>query len=201
MKWFLLIALVSVSVARADDGATPAAPVAAAAGPVEVVKKIFDLAGRPEVATDSLKQAEVNAFVDYDALARAALGKQFKATPTAEFQWFRDTLREIIGRTVYPKAPDFLSGVKITYKSNQAPSGQTAKVMSSVQNKADLTDVDYQLTAEKDGLWKVTDVAISGQSWVESIRDQVANVVKKKKWKGLKENMNRRLNELKSGKA
>jgi ABC-type transporter MlaC component len=200
MKLFLLIALCSFPVARAQDAPVPAS-APAAIGPVDVVKKIFDLAGRPEVATDAAKQAEVNALVDYDALARAALGAQFKVQPAAEFAWFRDTLKDIIGRTVYPKAPDFLSGVKISYKTSQSPSGKSAQVQSNVQNKADLTDVDYKLTAEKDASWKVSDVAISGQSWVDSIREQVASVIKKKKWKGLKENMNRRLNELKAGKA
>ena len=195
MRWFVVMWFIFVSAAHADDAPS------AASGPLEVVQKIFTLAGRPEVATELAKQAEVNAFVDFDALARAALGHQFKATPAAEFQWFRNTLQEIIARTVYPKAPEFLSGVKITYKANQLPGGQNTKVMSSVQNKADITDVDYQLAAEKSGSWKVTDVAISGQSWVESIREQVASVIKKKKWKGLKENMNRRLNELKAGKA
>jgi ABC-type transporter MlaC component len=194
MKWILLLAVFFVHTAHAIDTGKPAP--SSTSGTVEVVKKIFELAGRPEVATDPVRQAEVNAFVDFEALARAALGNQFKA-----FQWFRDTLREIITRTVYPAAPEFLSGVKITYKASQAPSGQIAKVQSSVQNKADLTDVDYQLAAEKNGSWKVVDVAISGQSWVESIRDQVARVVKKKKWKGLKENMTRRLNELKAAKA
>ncbi|MGZ3652479.1 MAG: ABC transporter substrate-binding protein [Bdellovibrionota bacterium] len=188
MKWMILLLAVSSSA-----HAAPAEPKA-------VVQEIFARASAPEVATDVKKQAEVNAFVDFDALAKAALGKQFKATPPAEFQWFRDTLREIIGRTVYPKAPEFLSGVKITYSSDEAKDGR-AKVKSTVQNKADLTDVDYQLASEKGGDWKVVDVAISGQSWVESIRDQVNNVIKKKKWKGLKDSMNRRLNELKSGKA
>ena len=139
----------------------------------------------------------MNALVDFDALARAALGKQ-KASPD-DFAWFRNTLQEIIARTVYPKAPDFLSGVKITYNAVDTK-GEKAKVKSTVQNKADLTDVDYELAQEK-GAWRVVDVAISGQSWVESIREEVGKVLKKSKWKGLKEKMNKRLNDLKSGKA
>jgi ABC-type transporter MlaC component len=51
----------------------------------------------------------------------------------------------------------------------------------------------------KSGEWKVIDVSISGLSWVESIRDQVTDVVKKKKWIGLKEAMNKRLAEVKAG--
>jgi ABC-type transporter MlaC component len=170
----------------------------AAAEPKAVVQEIFQKASAPEVAAEAAKQAEVNALVDFDALARAALGKQ---KPSAQdFAWFRDTLKEIIGRTVYPKAPEFLQGVKITYNSDETK-GAKATVKSTVQNKADLTDVDYQLADEGAKGWKVVDVSISGQSWVESIRDEVGKVIKKSGWKGLKGKMNKRLGELKSGKS
>jgi ABC-type transporter MlaC component len=168
------------------------------AAPKEVVQDIFTRAGVAEVATDAKKQAEVNELVDFDALARAALGKQKVAE--ADFAWFRDTLKEIIARTVYPKAPDFLKDVKITYSADEVKDGK-AKVKSTVQNKADLTDVDYQLANEGGKGWKVTDVSISGQSWVESIREEVGKVIKKSKWAGLKTKMQKRLNDLKTGKA
>lgn len=166
--------------------------------PQSVVQTIFTRASEPEVAKDAGKQAAVNELVDFDALARAALGRE-KAAP-ADFAWFRDTLKDIIGRTVYPKAPEFLSGVKITYHDGETK-GAKAKVKSTVQNKADLTDVDYQLTLTEGKGWKVTDVSISGQSWVESIREEVGKVLKKSQWKGLKAKMTKRLNDLKAGKA
>jgi ABC-type transporter MlaC component len=162
------------------------------------VQEIFRQASVPEVATDGAKQAEVSSHVDFDALAKAALGKQ-KAS-AEDFAWFRDTLKEIITRTVYPKAPDFLKDTKITYNAADAK-GARATVKSTVQNKADLTDVDYSLANEGDKGWKVTDVSISGQSWVESIRDEVGKVIRKSKWAGLKQKMTKRLNDLKSGKA
>jgi ABC-type transporter MlaC component len=165
-----------------------------------VVQEIFQKAGAPEVATDSAKQNEVNAYVDYDVLARAALGKEGSKVSAQEFAWFRDTLKEIIGRTVYPKAPDFLKDVKISYDAVELK-GEKATVKSTVQNKADLTDVSYRLALSKEKGWKVVDVSISGQSWVESIRDQVSQVIKKHKWAGLKVKMTKRLNDLRSGKA
>lgn len=70
---------------------------------------------------------------------------------------------------------------------------------STVQNKADLTEVHYKL-ARSGEAWKVVDVSISGVSWTESVRDQVRDVLKKKKWKGLREAMDKRLRELKEGK-
>lgn len=170
------------------------------AAPKDVVQDIFSRAGAPEVATEAARQNEINSYVDFDTLARSALGGEFKKASKADFEWFRDTLKDIITRTVYPRAPDFLKDVKIVY-NDVSTNGAKSKVKSTVQNKADLTDVDYELGKAKDGSWKVVDVSIAGQSWVESIREQVSQVIKKKKWKGLREAMTRRLNEIKSGKG
>jgi ABC-type transporter MlaC component len=174
--------------------------LAAAAEPKDVVQDIFSRAGAPEVATDASKQGEVNSLVDYDALAKAALGKEGSKVSAQEFSWFRDTLKEIIGRTVFPKAPDFLKDVKISYDSVDLQ-GEKATVKSTVQNKADLTDVSYRLALIKDKGWRVVDVAISGQSWVDSIHDQVSEVIKKHKWAGLKTKMNKRLADLRADKG
>ncbi len=168
--------------------------------PKAVVQDIFAKAGVPEAATDSAKQNEISDHVDFDTLARSALGREFKKASPGDYKWFRDTLKEIITRTVYPKAPDFLNGVKIVY-NNVDTNGTKSKVKSTVQNKADLTDVDYKLEKTKAGAWKVVDVSIAGQSWVESIQEQVSQVIRKKKWKGLREAMNRRLKEIKAGKG
>ena len=187
MRWFALILL------------APAISFGAIEDPRNVVENIFQRASVPDIAKDLKKQGEVNSFVDFDALAKAALGQEFKKASSSDFQWFRDTLQEIISRTVYPKAPDFLSGVKITYNSVDTK-GDSAKVKSTVQNKADLTDVEYVLSSSRGG-WKVVDVSISGQSWVDSIRDEVGKILRKSKWKGLKEKMNRRLSDLRAGKT
>jgi len=173
---------------------------AALSEPKEVVQEIFAQAGVPEAATDASKQNEISSHVDFDTLAKSALGKEFKKVSAGDYKWFRDTLKEIITRTVYPKAPEFLKDVKIVY-NEVSTKAEKSKVKSTVQNKADLTDVDYQLGKNPAGTWKVIDVSISGQSWVESIREQVSQVIRKKKWKGLREAMSRRLNEIKAGKG
>lgn len=187
-KWLLIwIALLPTSV------------FADTSGPQNVVEDIFSKTSKNEIVSDVSKQNEVKAFVDFNTLAKSSLGKEFVKTPKKEFEWFRDTLSEIITRTVFPKAPEFLQGVRITYQSVEEKNGK-ALVKSTVQNKADLTDVEYKLEKSKDGLWKVVDVSISGISWVQSIQEQVSSVLKKKKWAGLKEALNKRLNDIKASK-
>lgn len=171
-----------------------------AAEPKEVVQEIFAKASAKEIIADVKKQDEINALVDFDALAVAALGKEAKTVGAKEVEWFKQTLKSIITLTVYPKAPEFLDGVQISYEPTKEV-GAKAKIMSAVQKKADATEVEYVLEKSKAGQWRVVDVSISGLSWVESIRDQVKDVVKKKKWKGVKDAMNRRLQVLKAGKS
>lgn len=171
---------------------------AAISDPKGVVEEIFAKASTPAIASDQSQQGQVNSLVDFEALASSSLGAEKKKVSAKDFEWFRSTLQEIITRTVYPKAPEFLSGVKIQYDSVEQK-GAFTNVKSTVQNKADLTEVQYKLAKSGEG-WKVVDVSISGVSWTESIRDQVKDVVKKKKWKGLRDAMEKRLAELKAGK-
>ncbi len=205
MRTILALAFLFPLMAQAEEAASSAMPAPVAEQSTEqpdakaVVQDIFAKAAEAETATSETKQSEINAHVDFEALAKAALGREFKKASAADFRWFRDTLKDIITRTVYPKAPEFLQGVKIVYNSVETK-GNKSKVKSTVQNKADLTDVDYELAKGKAG-WKVVDVSIAGQSWVESIQEQVSDVIRKKKWKGLKEAMNKRLHEIKTGKG
>jgi ABC-type transporter MlaC component len=50
------------------------------------------------------------------------------------------------------------------------------------------------------GDWRVVDVAIDDESWVSTINEKVAKTLKEKGWNGLKDLLNKRLKELKSGK-
>lgn len=169
--------------------------VFAFAGPQEVVQEIFAKSAHDEVVTSTEKQEEIQKYVDYDTLAKNALGRHYKSASKKDFEWFKSTLKQIIALTVFPKAPEFLKDVSISY-SNVKEKKNKAFVSSQVQNKADFTDVSYELKKEAEDRWVVTDISISGLSWTDSIRDQVSDVLKKKKWKGLKTLMGNRLKKL-----
>jgi len=160
-----------------------------------VVEEIFNKAAQEKVKVDQKFQNSINANVDFEAMAKAVLGKEGKKISAKEFEWFYTTLKEIISRTVYPNAPEFLAGVKISYK-NIEQKKNIIIVKSEVQNKADITEVNYSLAKAKDGSWKVIDVSFDDESWVESIKEQVSDTIKKKKWTGLKKQLNERLEKL-----
>lgn len=164
------------------------------ANPQEVVQDIFTKSSQEEVIKNLEKQEEVQKHIDYDTLAKNALGKYYKTTSKKDFDWFKLTLKQIIALTIFPKAPEFLKDVSISY-SDVKEKKDKAFVSSQVQNKADFTDVSYDLKKSGED-WVVTDISIAGLSWTDSIRDQVSDVLKKKKWKGLKDLMGARLKKL-----
>lgn len=202
----LAMIVVSPTTALAESGA-PAEEALSSAQSNEsaatakmVVKEIFQRASEPEIAGDSAKQAVVNTKIDFAAMAKNALGREYSKRSAEERKWFQDTLQEIITRTVYPSAPKFLKSVKIAYKKVKQD-GKNATVSSIVRSKGERTRVEYDLRQGEDGTWRVVDVAFDGESWVDNIREQVYRTVRKRNWTGLEKRMNRRLANLRSGKG
>lgn len=176
------------------------APTGAFAGsdPKAVVEEIFSKAAKQGVAKNPALQTEINRNIDFGRMARQALGKEAEKRSAAELEWFDRTLKEIITRTVYPEAPRFLNAVKISYRDVKVEDGR-AKVASVVRQKGETTEVDYKLQQTGEG-WRVVDVAIDGESWVDTISEQVRKTLEKRDWAGLKERLNKRLASLKAGK-
>ena len=170
----------------------------AAASPEEMIKDIFAKAGSENLLNNSAKKASVENLIDFGEMTKNILAQEFTKLPGTEVKWFEQTIKEIITRSVFPSAPKFLDNVKISYKKTQLDV-TNAKVSSSVNKKGDIVDVDYFLKKEGDE-WKIVDVAIDDESWVTTINEKVQKTIKEKGWKGLKDLLSKRLNELKTSK-
>ena len=166
------------------------------AGPQNIVELIFSKAGKTLVTSDKKLQNEINEQIDFSEMAKDVLGKEFKNRSALERSWFQETLKEIITRTVYPEAPKFLKRVKIQYKKVKEY-GKRATVNSIVLRRGEETEVDYALRRIGER-WKVVDVAIDGESWVDNISEQVHRTIRKRKWAGLKSRLGRRLASLRA---
>lgn len=170
----------------------------AATTPENLIKDIFLKVGKENLMLNTKIKEEVEMHVDFSDMARAILAEETKKITNADIKWFEATIKEIITRSVYPSAPKFLENVKITYKKTKETNAD-ARVFSSVNKKGEATDVDYHL--KKNGAsWKVVDVSIDEESWVKTINEKVQKTLKEKGWNGLKDLLNKRLNELKSNK-
>lgn len=169
-----------------------------AAEPEEVIKDIFAKAGKENLLNNPKIKAEVEGHIDFGEMTKTILKDELSKRSAADLKWFETTIKDIITRSVYPSAPKFLDGVKISYKKNQNM-GENVKVQSSINKKGEITSVDY-LMKKINGDWRVVDVAIDDESWVSTINEKVGKTLKEKGWNGLKDLLNKRLKELKSGK-
>lgn len=171
---------------------------AATLGPEELIKDIFSKTGKENLLLNAKVKEEVEAHIDFQEMSKSVLAEEYTKRSPSDIKWFVSTLKEIITRSVYPSAPKFLENVKITYKKTKATE-KDAKVSSSVSKKGESTDVDYVLK-KVDNEWRIVDVSIDEESWVKTINEKVQKTIKEKGWNGLKDLLNKRLNELKSNK-
>lgn len=182
-----VVSLVFLSFPKATLGQTT---------PEVLIKEVFDVAQKGNPLDNPSTMTFLDERFNFSQMAKNILGKDLLGQSSSEVQWFEKSIREIITKTVYPKAPDFLSNVKISYKKTIVD-GEKAIVGSSVSKKGEVTDVDYVLTLDKaKNVWRVVDVAIDQESWVQTINEKMSKSYKEKGWKGVKDLLNKRIKEL-----
>ena len=162
--------------------------------PEEIVKKIFELAKDKTLKNSKKKQVKIEDMFNFKVMSKDILGKQYLERGKKEFDWFHQTIKGIITKTIYPKAPKFLNEVEIEYKDIEK-NNSGATVYAIVKSKGEETEVNYALKFINNK-WTVVNVIIDDESWVENISEKVDTVLKKKKWKGLRKLLTKKLKEL-----
>lgn len=162
--------------------------------PQTLIENLFSIAKKDNTLSDPKLKNELDAGFDFRQMSLSILGDEAAKRSAADLKWFETSIKEIITKTVYPKAPEFLRGVKITYRDTLIDDNK-AIVPSTVSKKGEKTDVSY--TMIKSGTtWKVIDVAIDEESWVKTINDKIKKSLKEKGWAGVKDLINNRVKAL-----
>ena len=164
------------------------------ATPEVLIQNIFSMAQKENPLNNPKIKSELDSHFDFKQMSMNILGEEAKKRSTSDLEWFEKSIKEIITKTVYPKAPEFLQGVKITYKSTLVD-GTKATVPSTVSKKGEKTDVSYTLV-KSGSEWKVIDVSIDDESWVKTINDKMKKTLKEKGWTGVKDMINNRVKAL-----
>ncbi len=118
------------------------------AEPEVVIKEIFTRAQKGNALKNPSDKEFLDSQFNFQKMSSNILGQLKKDRSSQDITWFEKTIKDIITMTVYPKAPDFLKDVKISYKRTLVDQDK-ATVFSQVQKKGEITSVDYQLL--KDG--------------------------------------------------
>lgn len=167
--------------------------------PEEVIQKIFTLAASDNLHKNQTVKTELDNYVDFKEMSQNILGSEVNKRSKEDLLWFEKTIKEIITKSVYPEAPAFLKGVKISYRTSIIDNDK-ATVPSVVAKKGERTDVGYKLKLNSKNEWKVVDVAIDDESWVKTINQNLQKTMSEKGWNGIKTLLNNKLVALNSKK-
>jgi phospholipid transport system substrate-binding protein len=137
-------------------------------------------------------------FLDTDALARLAAGKNLDGRSADEVQEFLGLFHEFFVRTYVQRlllfdAPDFAFG-------EERVTGDQAKVATEVVTPGDRFAVDYTLHSTPDG-WRVTDIVVEGVSLAGNFRSQFDAAVAKDSFQGLLERLRAKVAASAEGRA
>ena len=166
-----------------------AAPLGAAASdPMaftrEVLGKSNVIVRGPGDRKDKLRELSdlLRGFLDTNALARLAAGKNLDNRTPAEVDEFLKLFHEFFVRTYVQRlllfdAPDFTFG-------QETVEGDQAHVATEVITPGDRFAVDYQMHRTPEG-WRATDIIVEGVSLARNFRSQFDAAVAKDSFQGL----------------
>lgn len=161
-----------------------------------VVETIVDKAKTMDnKATRAQNAKTIESLVDFRKLTLDALGSHSKAASPAQKTQIQELLRKIITKTVYPEAPRFFQDVKIEFKAGDKSTGEKTHVTSVVTKAGRRSTVDYWLESEN-GQYRVVDLAVEGERWVENVHEQFDEIIRKNGVSGLIAKMKKRLSQL-----
>lgn len=166
----------------------PSAGTAAATDPLELTRGV--LARSNVIVRGSADRKEklqalsdlLRGFLDTNALARLAAGKNLESRSPAEVEEFLHLFHEFFVRTYVQRlllfdAPDFTFGREVV-------DGDQARVATEVVTPGDRFAVEYQLHRTPEG-WRARDIVVEGVSLARNFRSQFDAAVAKDSFEGL----------------
>jgi phospholipid transport system substrate-binding protein len=198
----LAAAFCTVLLDRAAPGATEAQPPAApktdpagSAGAGDPLQFTRDVLARSNVIVrgpgDRKQKLQalsdlLRGFLDTNALARLAAGKNLENRSPAEVDEFLRLFHEFFVRTYVQRlllfdAPEFAFG-------QETIEGDQARVATEVVTPGDRFAVDYQMHRAAEG-WRATDIVVEGVSLARNFRSQFDAAVAKDSFQGLLERL------------
>jgi len=129
-------------------------------------------------------------LLDYDALAQASLGSEWKGLTDAQRAQFTDLLKQLV-RQAYERNLKKTLDFDISYAGEQDQDGKT-RVDTKATNKSDKREdpVEISYLLEKKGSnFKVVDIITDEVSLVSSYRSQFVKAIKDSNFDGLVQKM------------
>ena len=119
-------------------------------------------------------QAAVDGYFDFEAIARLAVGRQWKRQPPEKQQEFTLEFTKLLFNTYIGDITKYAKQ-KSTY-NHRAINQDYVVVEALVRDQSGPVSLDYYLHL-KDGNWKVYDIAIDGMSLLANYRSQFDSIL------------------------
>lgn len=172
--------------------------------PTDFVKKkseaLFEVVNQPvgPKRTKALK-AEARSLVNYEELAKRALGKHWEARSDAEKKSFINLLERLVelnyANRFKAKAKTTKYVVAYTGEKLRESTGQ-AIVKTKVTYGEEVFTLDYKLLMKKDGDPTIYDAVFDDISLEETYRDSYVPIIEKEGWDSLIKRMEAKLKDL-----
>ncbi len=146
-----------------------------------------------KVDGDKLSKA-LDGLLDYDTIAKDALGSEWDKRSSKERQAFTERLKRLI-ESNYKKNVRTTADYKIEYGEQVEKKGRTVvptTARSKRKRRAPAVEVVYWLEA-RNGSFAVVDVETDGVGLVSTYRRQFRKILRKDGWQGLIARMDERL--------
>ncbi len=159
---------------------------AAPATPIEVVKTgnadVQKAANAPGATVEQLATV-VEKFVDFEELAKRALGKSWDTLTAAQRKDFADTMKGVL-RASYAQKAIGEANADVKY-GKETIKGDEATVNTTIKVKSDQVPVDYRLYKAGKGGWRIYDIVTDEVSLVETYAGQFRKLMADKGFDGL----------------
>jgi phospholipid transport system substrate-binding protein len=159
---------------------------AAPATPLEIVKSgntdVQKAATAPGATVEQLATV-VEKFVDFEELAKRALGKEWDKRTPAEQKDFSETMKGLL-RASYAQKAIGQANAQVKY-GKETINGSEATVGTTLTVKKDQVPVDYKLYKSAKGGWRIYDVVTDEVSLVETYQSQFRKLLADKGFDGL----------------
>ncbi|NOY90735.1 MAG: ABC transporter substrate-binding protein [Deltaproteobacteria bacterium] len=145
---------------------------------------------------NSALSSVIEGLLDYDSLAKAALGSAWEEHTQAERQAFAELLKQLVQMNYQHNLENTLD-FRVSYGEAEADGDVVivhTEARSRTNRRAPSVSIDYRLH-QVDGNWRVVDISTDGSSMVRSYHRQFRRIIRREGWDGLMTRMRARLDD------
>ena len=154
--------------------------------------------GRPDGAavgerSDQIRQI-VREMFDFDEISRRALSRHWQALPREDQAEFVTLFRDLLERAYLTQVEAAGGGEKIAFIGESIENGSATVRSKVVTRQGSEIPLDYRLH-QRDGNWRIYDVAVQGVSFIASYRTQFDRVIRAESYSSLRERLQKKAME------